>query len=48
MHRNLLAVFFLAPLTLIFAADQPTQFQYPPAPTSDQVDDYSGTKVADP
>src|SRR5207253_1477970 len=31
-----------------FAADSPTQFKYPPAPTSDQVDDYNGAKVADP
>ncbi len=48
MHRTFLALFFLAPLTLILAADPPIQFQYPTAPTSDQVDDYSGTKVADP
>src|SRR4030088_3139704 len=48
MHRRFLALFFLAPSALVFAADSPTQFNYPSAPTSNQVDDYSGTKVADP
>ena len=48
MPRRFLALFFLAPLALVFAADSQTQFKYPPAPTSNQVDDYSGTKVADP
>jgi prolyl oligopeptidase len=48
MDRKFLALFILAPVALIFAADSPTQFKYPPAPTSDQVDDYSGVKVADP
>jgi prolyl oligopeptidase len=32
--------------TLLIAADKP--FAYPPAPKSDQTDDYFGTKVADP
>jgi len=32
---------------IAFAADSPTQI-YPPAPTSEQVDDYNGVKVADP
>ncbi len=32
--------------TLLLAADKP--FVYPPAPKSDQTDDYFGTKVADP
>lgn len=48
MNRKFLALFIFAPLALIFAADSPTQVKYPPAPTSNQVDDYSGTKVADP
>jgi prolyl oligopeptidase len=48
MDRRLLALFICAPITLIFAADPPTQIKYPLAPTSDQVDDYNGVKVADP
>ncbi len=48
MNRKFLALFIFAPFALIFAADSPTQFKYPPAPTSDQVDDYNGAKVADP
>src|SRR5437763_9497178 len=48
MDRKFLALFIFAPFALMFAADSPTQFKYPPAPTSDQVDDYSGVKVADP
>jgi len=32
----------------IFAADPEAAFKYPPAPTSNQVDDYNGIKVADP
>ncbi|HEX4638485.1 MAG TPA: prolyl oligopeptidase family serine peptidase [Chthoniobacterales bacterium] len=46
MQRSFLAALFLS--SLAFAADSPTQSKYPPAPTSDQVDDYNGTKVADP
>src|SRR5437868_3342040 len=48
MDRKFLALFIFPPFALIFAADSPTQFKYPLAPTSDQVDDYSGVKVADP
>src|SRR5947207_2705996 len=48
MRRKFLAVGLLAPLTLVFAAEPPTQFKYPAGPTSNEVDDYSGTKVADP
>src|ERR1700680_3528248 len=48
MDGKLLAFFLSAPLTLVFCADLPAQFKYPTAPKSDQVDDYSGTKVADP
>ncbi len=48
MLRKFLAVGLLAPWTLILAADPPTQFKYPAAPTSNEVDDFSGTKVADP
>lgn len=47
MGRTILALVF-APLAFVFAADEPGQFKYPPAPTSDQVDDYPGVKVADP
>ena len=46
MQRNLLLVVFLSSLAV--AADSPTEFKYPPAPTTDQVDDYNGVKVADP
>src|SRR3989442_15488118 len=50
MHRRFFALTLLTPLALVFAADSPspTQFKYPPAPSADQVDDYSGAKVADP
>src|SRR5262245_14755810 len=48
MDRKLAVLCLFAPITFIFAADAPTQIKYPPAPTSDQVDDYSGVKVADP
>ncbi len=48
MNRKFLAPFIFAPLALIFPADAPTQFKYPPAPSANQVDDYSGAKVADP
>src|SRR5712692_1332284 len=46
MHRVFAA--FLFSLTASFAADWPTVFKYPPAPTSNQIDDYFGTKVPDP
>src|ERR1700719_1415497 len=48
MDRRLLALFLFAPLAFAFAADSQTQFNYPGAPTSNQVEDYSGVKVADP
>src|SRR2546430_648524 len=48
MHRRLLPLSILAPIALVCAADSPSQFKYPPAPSSDQVDNYSGVKVADP
>src|SRR5438132_6861658 len=48
MNRKFVALFIFAPFALIFAAASPTQFKYPTAPTSDQVDDYNGVKVADP
>jgi prolyl oligopeptidase len=48
MHRSYFALAVLGPLALIFAADSPNQLKYPEAPTSNQVDDYSGIKVADP
>ena len=46
MHRSLLTLVLLS--SVAFAADSPNPFKYPPAPTSDQVDDYNGVKVADP
>jgi prolyl oligopeptidase len=50
MHRSFISLAFLFPAALIFAADSasPEKFDYPAAPTSDQVDDYNGVKVADP
>ncbi len=48
MNRRFLALFILCPLAIVSAADSQTAFKYPPGPTSNQVDDYSGTKVADP
>src|SRR5205814_9588763 len=48
MHRKFRALGLLLPVAVIFAAEPSTQFKYPAAPISDQVDDYSGTKVADP
>src|SRR5438067_1258902 len=48
MHRSFFALAVLSPVALLFAADSSTQFKYPPAPTSNQVDDYNGIKVADP
>src|SRR5713226_8011997 len=47
MLRKFLALSILAPIALLFAVDSPTQFKYPPAPTTDQIDDYNGVKVAD-
>jgi prolyl oligopeptidase len=46
MHRGFFALTVLWSVGL--AADAPTQFNYPAAPTSDQIDDYNGIKVADP
>jgi len=50
MNRRLSVLLFFVFAALSFAADSPSpsQFKYPPAPMSDQVDDYSGTRVADP
>ena len=48
MHRKFRALCLLLPVAVIFAAEPSTRFKYPAAPSSDQVDDYSGTKVADP
>src|ERR1700719_783683 len=47
MNRIVFAL-VLIPLGLVFSADPQTQFKYPAAPTTDQVDDSSGTKVTDP
>ena len=50
MQRSFSALGFIVVAALAFAADSPSpaQFKYPPAPASDQVDDYNGVKVADP
>src|SRR5438046_9931678 len=48
MHRKFRALGLLLPVAVIFAAEPSTQFKYPAGPTSNEVDDYSGTKVADP
>jgi prolyl oligopeptidase len=48
LHRSFLALALTSFAALICAADPPPKFNYPPAPTSDQVDDYNGVKVADP
>src|SRR5438132_11467105 len=46
MHFRFLAL--VAALLLTLAQNTAAQFKYPTAPTSDQVDDYNGVKVADP
>src|SRR5438270_4983232 len=48
MKRSLFFLSILFPAATLFAADPSTQFKYPAAPTSNQVDDYSGVKVPDP
>ncbi|PYL16092.1 MAG: S9 family peptidase, partial [Verrucomicrobia bacterium] len=48
MNRTFLALFIVSPLAVLFAVDSQPTFKYPLAPTSDQVDDYFGTKVPDP
>jgi prolyl oligopeptidase len=48
MHRKLVTLSLFLPFAVLFAAGQQTPYKYPHAPTSNQVDDYFGTKVADP
>ncbi|HZR79219.1 MAG TPA: hypothetical protein VFA58_08420, partial [Chthoniobacterales bacterium] len=50
MYCRLLPLAALVPAAVIFAADspEPRKFNYPPAPTSGQIDEYNGVKVADP
>src|SRR5256886_7631397 len=48
MHFRFLALAAVALLTLVQNAGAEAQFKYPAAPTSNQVDDYNGAKVADP
>src|ERR1700732_141048 len=48
MNRKFLALSIVPPLAVLFAADLQPTFKYPSAPTSNQVDDYFGTKVPDP
>jgi prolyl oligopeptidase len=42
---SVLSIFSAVP---VLPAAESARFVYPPAPKSDQVDDYHGTKVADP
>src|SRR5256714_1471841 len=46
MHFRFLAL--VAAVLLTLAQNTAAQFKYPDAPTSNQVDDYNGVKVADP
>jgi prolyl oligopeptidase len=48
MNRKFLALLMVSPLAVLFAGDSQPAFKYPSAPTSNQVDDYFGTKVPDP
>ncbi len=48
MKRLSAAVVLLAGLTVASAKEPTKPFAYPPAPKSEQSDDYHGTKVADP
>src|SRR3954454_2300964 len=48
MVRKILALILSAPFALVLAADSPAPLKYPAGPKSDQVDEYPGTKVADP
>src|ERR1017187_1555884 len=48
MKRILVAFSLILPLSVLLTAETKTEFKYPAAPRSDQVDDYNGTKVADP
>jgi prolyl oligopeptidase len=48
MNRILLALFISLTPAAFVGAGSSTAFKYPAAPTSNQVDDYHGTKVADP
>src|SRR5215831_9519253 len=48
MHRRFLLAAIFSPVTFLFAVDSPSKFNYPPAPTTNQVDDYNGVSVADP
>ena len=47
--KRFAALFFLLPACTLALAQEPSKpFAYPPAPQSKQMDDYHGTKVADP
>src|SRR5580692_12429028 len=50
MHpaRHAIILFSLLPIMTLFTAAQTSPLTYPQARRSDQVDDYHGTKVADP
>src|SRR5204863_3551251 len=48
MHFRFLALTAVGLLALVQNTAAQTEFKYPAAPTSNQVDDYNGVKVADP
>jgi prolyl oligopeptidase len=48
MTRQFIVALLLALGTVSLLAEDTAAFKYPPAPKSDQADDYHGTKVADP
>ena len=43
-----LILLLLASVALLLCADNATRLKYPVAPKGDQVDDYHGSKIADP
>jgi hypothetical protein len=48
MKRSVFALLVAVFSTTLLLAKEPSAFQLPEAPKSDQVDDYHGTKVPDP
>jgi prolyl oligopeptidase len=48
MSRIFVGFAFYTFCSVLLAVDSSPKFKYPGAPTSNQIDDYSGTKIADP
>jgi len=48
MHFTFLALAAAGLLMLVQTTAAEAQFKYPAAPTSNQVDEYKGVKIADP